>query len=267
MQAKTDNPVRRKLERGELVLGMMHFTGNPMIVEVMASAGLDFFVIDMEHSPIDLSLAVHLIRTAEAAGIAPLVRVPEVDPGLIKKLLNMGVQGIVIPHATRETCAAVVQAVRFSPDGTRGSCQSVRQAGYGQSDWKAFTEEANRQILIIPLLEDKESIDDFEALVAMPGLDVFFLGAFDFAVSAGIPGAGFDHPVLMAALERMVKHAQAHGKYVMTSFSDNISTEKARDIISRGVQMVSYGVDALVFRRACLDIARLKLAEDDLAAT
>jgi 4-hydroxy-2-oxoheptanedioate aldolase len=261
MQARTENQVRNKLERGELVLGMMHFTGNPMIVEVMASAGLDFFVIDMEHSPIDLNLTAHLVRTADAAGITPLVRVPDVDPGLIKKLLNLGIKGLVIPHATREACAAAVQAVRFSPDGTRGSCQSVRQAAYGQSDWKAFTEEANRQILVIPLLEDKEAIDDFETLAAMPGLDVFFLGAFDFAISVGVPGAGFEHPVLAAALERMVKHAQAHGKYVMTSFGDNISPESAREILSRGVQMVSYGVDALVFRRACLDIAKLKLDE------
>ena len=105
------NEVRRKLERGEVVMGMMHFIGSPMVVEVMASANLDFFVIDMEHSPIDIDLAAHLIRTADAAGITPLVRVPEVNPGLIKKLLNLGVRGIVIPHATRETCAAAVQAL------------------------------------------------------------------------------------------------------------------------------------------------------------
>ena len=70
----TDNQVRRKLERGELVMGMMHFTGSPMLVEVMASAGLDFFIIDMEHSPIDLELAAHLVRTGDAAGITPLAR-------------------------------------------------------------------------------------------------------------------------------------------------------------------------------------------------
>lgn len=260
MQAKTDNPVRRKLERGEIVMGMMHFTGSPMIVEVMASAGLDFFVIDMEHSPIDLNLAAHLIRTADAAGITPLARVPEVNPGLIKKLLNMGARGIVIPHATRENCAAAVQAVRFAPDGTRGSCPSVRQAAYGQSDWQAFTEEANREVLIIPLLEEKETIDDFEALAAMPGLDVFFLGTFDFSVSAGVPGAGFDHPVVAAALERVVKLAKAQGKYVMTTVGDNISIEYGRDILDRGVQMISFSADALVFRRACLEIAELKKA-------
>ena len=257
-----ENQVRRKLERGEVVMGMMHFTGSPMMVEVMASAGLDFFVIDMEHSPIDLELAAHLIRTGDAAGITPLARVPEVNPGLIKKLLNLGAQGIVVPHATRETCEAAVQAVRFAPAGTRGSCPSVRQAAYGQSDWQAFTEQANREVLVIPLLEEKETIDDFEALAAMPGLDVFFLGTFDFSVSAGVPGAGFDHPVVAAALARVIKLASAQGKYVMTTVGDNISTDYAREILALGVQMISYSADALVFRRACRDIARLKLPAD-----
>ena len=256
------NEVRRKLERGEVVMGMMHFLGSPMVVEVMASANLDFFVIDMEHSPIDIDLAAHLIRTADAAGITPLVRVPEVNPGLIKKLLNLGVRGIVIPHATRETCAAAVQAVQFSPTGMRGSCPAVRQAGYGAPDWQEFTENANKEILVIPLLEEKETIDDFEALATMPGLDVFFLGTFDFSVSAGVPGAGFDHPIVAAALERVVSLAKANGKYVMTTVGDNINIDYARDILSRGVQMISYSADALVFRRACLDIAALKVAAE-----
>ena len=253
----TDNQVRRKLERGDLVMGMMHFTGSPMLVEVMASANLDFFIIDMEHSPIDLELAAHLVRTGDAAGITPLARVPQVDSGLIKKLLNLGVRGIVVPHATRESCEAAVRAVRYAPEGTRGSCPAVRQA--------AFTERANQEVLVIPLLEESEVIDEFEALAAMPGLDVFFLGTFDFSVSAGVPGAGLDHPVVAAALERVVKLARAHGKYVMTTVGDNIDTGYAREILARGVRMISYSADALVFRRACQDIAALKVTASEAA--
>ena len=253
-----DNPVRRKLHGGETIMGMMHFSGSPMMVEVMASAGLDFFIIDMEHSSIDINLAAHLVRAGDAAGITPFARVPEVNAGLIKKLLNLGVRGIVVPHATRETCAAAVEAVRFAPAGTRGSCQAVRQAGYGVPDWQAFTRQANDDILIIPLLEEKSTIDDFEALVTMPGLDIFFLGLFDFSISVGVPGASFDHPAVAAALEKIIKLAQANGKYVMTSVSENISTEQCADILGRGVQMICYSTDALVFHRACRIIAELK---------
>lgn len=253
-----ENRVRRALARGELVLGMMHFTGSPMIVEVMARAGLDFTIIDMEHSPIDLELAAHLVRAADAAGIAPLVRVPEVNAGLIKKVLNLGAQGIVVPHATRAACQAAVQAVRFAPEGDRGSCPAIRSAGYSVPSWTEYAAQANRQVLVIPLLEEKEVLADVESLVAMPGVDVLFFGPFDFSISAGVPGAGFDHPVMAAALERVVDLARQHGKYVMTSVGETISTEYARHIVGRGVRMISFSADALVFLKACREIAALK---------
>lgn len=253
------NAIRQKLASGETVMGMMHFTASPMIVEVMASAGLDFFIIDFEHSPIDITMAAHLVRAGDAAGIAPLLRIPEVDAGLVKKVLNLGVQGIVLPHGTRQSCEALLRAVRFEPEGIRGSCPAVRQANYGPPDWKEFQTEANREILVIPLIEDPATVEDMEALAAMPGLDVFFLGPFDFSIAAGVPGAGFDHPILAQAIERMIAIARRHGKYVMTSVGDRIDTTLGRNLLDKGVRMISYSADALVFRRACQDIARLKL--------
>jgi 4-hydroxy-2-oxoheptanedioate aldolase len=253
-----ENPIRQALARGELVLGMMHFTGSPMIVEVMARGGLDFTIVDMEHSPTDLGLAAHLIRAADAAGITPLVRVPDVDPGLIKKVLNLGARGIVIPHATRAACEAAVQAVRFAPDGERGACPAIRAAGYAPPDWAEFADRANRETLVIPLLEDTETLGDLEKIVALPGVDILFLGPFDFAISAGVPNAGFDHPIIAAALDRVVALARSHGKYVMTSVGEKISTEYARSITRRGVQMISFSADALVFLKACREIAALK---------
>jgi len=252
------NPIRQKLARGQNVMGMMHFTASPMIVEVMASAGLDFFIIDMEHSPIDIATAAHLVRAGDAAGIAPLLRIPEVDAGLVKKALNLGVKGIVLPHGTRRSCEALLRAVRYEPEGLRGSCPAIRQANYGPADWKTFQEEANREILVIPLVEDPATVEDMEALAAMPGLDVFFLGPFDFSVAAGVPGAGFDHPVLAGAIERMVAVTRPLGKFVMTSVGDRIDTALARRLLDKGVRMISYSADALVFRRACQDIAGLK---------
>jgi len=253
-----DNQVRRKLERAEVVMGMMHFTGSPMMVEIMASAGLDFFIIDMEHSPIDLGLAAHLIRAGDAAGITPFARVPEVDPGLIKKLLNSGADGIVIPHANAAACEAAVRAVRYEPEGIRGSCPAVRSAGYAQPDWAAYQREENREVLVIPLIEDPQTLDEFETLAAIDGVDVFFLGPFDFSVAAGVPGAGFEHPVMEAAARKMVTIAARHGKHVMTSVGDRIDTGYCARIIEIGMRMISYSADALVFQRSCKDIARLK---------
>lgn len=252
------NTVRRKLGAGETVMGMMHFTGSPMLVEIMASAGLDFTIIDMEHSPIDIALAAHIVRAADAAGLCPLLRIPSVDPHFIKKVLNLGVQGIVIPHATVEDCKAAVAACHYPPDGERGSCPAIRSAGYAQPDWAAHMAHDNKEIVIVPLIEDKATLDRIEELMPLKGVDIIFLGPWDMSIALGVPGARFDHPVMAAALERVVAIARRHGKHVMTSVGDMIDDSYGRSILAKGVQMISYSADALVFQTACRTIAALK---------
>ena len=158
---------RQRLADGATVTGMLLFTGSPMVVEMMAAAGLDFVIIDMEHSALDLDRAGHLIRAADAAQITPFVRVPEVDAPLIKKLLNLGAAGIVLPHANRENCAALLKAMRFAPDGERGACQITRAAGYVRGGWNEYATRVNRELMAIALLEEKESIADLDALAAL----------------------------------------------------------------------------------------------------
>ena len=250
-----ENKVRRKLEGGANLIGMMHFTGCPMLIEVMASAGMDFANIDMEHSPIDIGLAAHLIRTADAAGITPFVRVPSVEPGLIKQVLNLGAPGIIVPHAGKKDCVDAVSAVRYAPDGVRGSCPAIRAAGYSQPDWAQWTRCANREVTVIPLLEEKEDIDRADEILAIDGVDIVFLGPFDYSVALGIPGANFDHPKMAAGLDGLVAKARKRGKYVMTSVGARIDTAYAREIFRRGVRLISYSADALVFQEACRQIA------------
>jgi 4-hydroxy-2-oxoheptanedioate aldolase len=239
---------------------MMHFTASPMIIEVMASAGLDFAIIDMEHSPIDLGVAAHLVRAADACGLTPLFRVPEgdLDPGLINKMLNVGVRGVVIPHADRKMCEAALHWVRYAPEGGRGSCPAVRSANYGQADWGGFMRNLNREILVIPLIEEEAVVNDIAEIAAMPGIDVIFVGPFDLAISLGVPGADFTQPKMAAALKRVVGEAKRHGKWVMTSVGARIDARYGADIFARGVSMISYSADALVFQQACRDIAALK---------
>ena len=246
---------RQKLRDGKNLVGMMHFTGSPMLIEVMASAGHDFVNIDMEHSPIGIELAAHLVRAADAAGVTPFLRVPSVDAGLIKKVLNLGVRGIIIPHATRDECRAAVDAARYEPEGSRGSCPAVRAAKYTQPDWAEYTRQVNRDITIIPLLEEKEVVDDIDSILAIDGIDIVFLGPFDYSISAGVPGANFDHPIMAAALNACVEAADKRGKYVMTSVGAKIDAAYARSIYAAGVRLISYSADALVFLEACRAIA------------
>jgi 4-hydroxy-2-oxoheptanedioate aldolase len=246
-----ENRIRAALARGETVTGIILFTGSPMVAELAAAAGVDFVIIDMEHSALDLERCAHIIRAADAARMTPFVRVPQVDAGLIKKVLNLGAAGIAVPHANRDNCAAALRAVRYAPGGERGVCAIVRSAGYAPGDWEAHVRKADSEVMVIPLLEDKETIADFEALAAMPGLDVFFLGPTDLSVSLGVPHATFDEPAMAAALDRVVAAAKRHGKHVMTTIGNQLDPAYGRAVRERGVRALVLGTDGHLFLDVC----------------
>ena len=252
------NRLRERLAAGNTVSGMILFTGSPMMIEMMGAAGVDFVIVDMEHSALDLDRAAHCIRAADAAGVTPFVRVPEVDAALIKKLLNLGAAGICLPHANRESCAQLLKAMRYAPEGERGACPMVRAAGYTRGDWNAYAARANRETMAIPLLEDDASIADFDALAAMPGIDVYFVGPTDLSISLGVPGATFDEPKMRAALDKVVAAAKRNGKFVMTTIGNKLDVDYGRDVAARGVQLIVYGTDVDLFIDSMRKLAHIK---------
>ena len=133
----------------------------------------------------------------------------------------------------------------------------VRAAGYTRGDWSAHATRANEETMAIPLLEDRASIEDFDALAAMPGLDVYFVGPTDLAISLGVPGATFDEPQMRAALEKVVAAAKRHGKYVMTTVGNKLDVDYGRDVAKRGVQLIVYGTDADLFVDAMRKLKRI----------
>jgi 2-keto-3-deoxy-L-rhamnonate aldolase RhmA len=257
-----ENPILRALARGDIVTGVILFTGSPMVVEMMAAAGVDFVIIDMEHSALDLERCAHLVRAADAAQITPFVRVPEVDPALIKKLLNLGAAGIAVPHANIGNCAAALRAVRYAPDGERGACPIVRAAGYAPGDWNEYARRANHAVMVIPLIEDRTTLDDFEALAALSGIEVFFVGPTDLSIALGVPGATFDEPVMSAALDRVVAEAKRHGKHVMTTIGNRLDPDYGCSVVKRGVRAIVLGTDGHLFLDACRRMNAVKKPRD-----
>ncbi len=243
--------LRERFARGKNLTGMIDFIGAPMVIEILARAGVDFVIIDMEHCPMDMDRLSHLVRAADAAGIAPLVRVPDVGAGLIGRVLNLDVAGIVIPHASRQSCEALVRAARYAPDGERGACPIVRATGYWPDDWTAYAQRANREILLLPLIEDSAAIDDLEAIAAVPGINGLFIGPYDLSVSVGAPGADFDHPGMSAALDRAIASCRRHEKFVVTTVGDRQDRDYSRRLMQRGVRGLVFATDALVLLQAC----------------
>ena len=238
------NRVRERIATGAAVTGVIVFSASPLIVEVIAAAGADFVILDMEHSALDVSGAAHLIRAADAGGITPFVRVPDVDRGLITRLLDLGAAGIVLPHATVASCKALVSAMRYGPEGERGACQITRAAGYTRGNWPAYASHVNAELMAIALIEDAATLREIDAVAAMPGIDACFVGPTDLGVALGVPGATFDDPALGGALDRVVAAAKRHGKSVMTLLGRNLDRDYRNRLIERGVGMVVLGTDA-----------------------
>jgi 2-keto-3-deoxy-L-rhamnonate aldolase RhmA len=249
---------RARLSAGETLAGIIVFTGSPMVVELAAAAGLDFVILDMEHSPLDIAGAAHLLRAADASGITPFVRVPGVDRGLIVRLLDLGAAGIVLPHANRETCVELTQAMRYAPEGSRGACQITRAAGYKRGNWQGYAERANRELVAIALIEDAAALNEIDTLVDTPGIDVCFVGPTDLSIALGVPGVTFDDPKLGGALERVAEAAKRCGRYAMTLIGQPLDAAYARRIAARGVQIIVLGTDADLFSHALRDVAKLR---------
>jgi 4-hydroxy-2-oxoheptanedioate aldolase len=235
--------VRETLAAGESVFGIIVFTGSPVVVEVAAASRLDFVILDMEHSALDMESAAHLLRAADAGGISAYVRIPGIDRGAINRLLNLGAAGIVLPHANRERCAELVSAMRYAPEGERGACQITRAAAYTRGNWSAYAAAANRDLMAIALIEDCPTLEDFEGLAELSGIDAYFVGPTDLSIALGVPDASFDDPVLGAALDRVVAATLRHGKLSMTLVGNNLDPAYCRRVQDRGVQMIVIGTD------------------------
>ncbi len=252
------NPIRAALQRGDTVTGLILFTGSPIITELAAAAGIDFVIVDMEHSALDLDRCAHVIRAADAAGITPFVRIADVDRTMILKLMNMGAAGIAVSHANRENCAEALRYARYAPEGERGACTIVRSAGYAPGDWDAHVRSSNDEMMVIPLIEDTATLQDFEAIAAMQGLEVFFIGPTDLSIALGVPHATFDEPKMSAALEKVVAAARKHGKYVMTTIGNKPDPVYGKSVRKRGVQAIVLGTDGHLFLDVCKRVNTVK---------
>ena len=249
--------LREHLGAGRLALGMQCFSASPILIEAMGTAGLHFTTIDMEHCPTGLSEVAHCLRAAEVAGVTAFVRVPRLEPSLITGVLDLGAAGVVIPHASLEICRLAVTAAKYAPLGSRGACPVVRAAGYAPQSWDAFASSSNSGTMIIPLLEDAASIEQMDEMLALDGIDMMFVGPWDLSISMGIPAATYDDPKMGAVLDRAVAAARRHGKHIMTTVGATIDLAYAQRLVSRGVSLISFSADVMVFLEACRGIATL----------
>jgi 4-hydroxy-2-oxoheptanedioate aldolase len=180
------------------------------VVELIGAAGFDFVIIDTEHTMINPETLEHMLRTADATGIAALVRVPDTDPKPILRALDAGAQGVVVPAVrSGADAAAIVRASRYYPEGER-SLNAGRSARFGGLDLAAHLPQANAEVVVVAMIEDREGMAALDEILTVPGIDLVLEGAADLSQSLGLPWQT-RHPDVRAALRRIQSTASARG--------------------------------------------------------
>jgi 2-keto-3-deoxy-L-rhamnonate aldolase RhmA len=181
------NRVKKLIREGKLAIGTFVELADPQMVEIIGLAGYDAAFIDMEHSNFDLPLVGEMIRSADLVGITSIVRVPGDDTGSILRLLDMGAEGLFIPHVEGiEGAKRAVEEVRYAPLGRRGAAGGSRAARFGTVSWEEHTRQSNEEILLVVMTEDAKGIDDIEKIAALDGIDLVAIGPMDFSEYMGI---------------------------------------------------------------------------------
>lgn len=204
------NKMLAKLRADEVVFGTFVYIPDPAVVEMIGYAGLDFALIDMEHSSMDLETVENMVRAAEVSGTTSVVRVPDNNPKSILRVLEAGAQGIIVPHIfTAKEAADVVRAMKYPPVGRRGMGRQ-RTAKYGIVDLDEYLAWANSEIMVGIMVEDAEAIDNVEEIAAVEGLDMIFVGPGDLSATMGVPG-GYMLPEPQAAIRRAITAIKSRG--------------------------------------------------------
>src|SRR5439155_17756231 len=198
------NPVKSRLQRGDVVVGTyvaeFYTAGLPGIV---AATGADFVIFDYEHSGWATETLRTQIALARGLGLVPIVNSPGEGYEREGLLLDLGARGLMVPHVeTAEQARAIVAATRYAPDGTRGGAFGIAHDGYRADDIAETIADANDSVLIGAKLESRRAIDNVEAILSVPGIDVALVSGFDLSLDMGLSGR-ITHPDMVSAAEKV----------------------------------------------------------------
>lgn len=249
------NNIKKKINNGEEVFGILNSVPSPLLCEMLGYAGYDFVILDTEHiltSPRDLE---HAIRAAESADLTPFVRIPSTDSALIARALDSGAQGIVIPRVSSAKQAAdAVAAVRFPPLGKRG-ITGGRPTGFGALALDAYMTQANREIMLILMIEDADGCDALPQILQLPGIDAILEGALDLSIAMG-HGSQIQHPEVQSAITKMAADCASANTVFCALPRQPGQIESWRQ---KGIQMYLAGEDrGILFRQLKGHLSTLK---------
>ena len=240
--------IKEKFRKQQVTIGSWITLAHPGIAEIMAKAGFDWLAVDMEHSVITIREAEELIRVIDLCGAVPLVRLSANDPVQIKRVMDAGAHGVIVPMVNSVAQAEqAVSAVRYPPQGRRG-VGLARAQGYGSS-FDKYLDWVNKESIVIVQVEHIDAVNNLEAILAVEGVDGFIVGPYDLSGSLGVPGQ-FDNPLMKEAMQRIETVGTVSGKVPgIHVVEPDIEELKLR--IEQGYRFVAYSVDIRMLDCAC----------------
>lgn len=246
------------------VFGMTIYSGSPAVVEALGHIGFDFVFIDAEHSPMEVTDLREIILAARLAGISPLVRVTRPDEIEIRKALEMGAEGVIVPHVrNKEEAEICVRGAKFPPIGRRGYDATVRSANYGFANYSAseYIENSNNTELVIPMAEDFEFMDNIDEIFDVEGLDVINFGPADYALSKNIRVFyDMNQEDVQKAMTEISGRCKDKNIGLMAPAVPP-TKENIEALIARGVNMVICGSDMYNYQNAASNIKKNAIDE------
>ena len=239
--------LKEKLKNNELTIGSWIMMGTPMSVEVMALAGFEWLVVDIEHTSIDLETAQNLITTIQANGIKALVRVSKNEEVIIKKILDMGADGIIVPMVcNKEEAIQAVEFAKYPPVGKRGvGLYRAQKYGTKFEEYKKWVDE---ELVIIAQIEHIDAVNNIDDILQVDGIDGTIIGPYDLSGSMGYPGE-FEREDVKDAVQKVLDRCKVHnipsGFHVVDTEPEKLNLK-----IEQGCTFLAYGIDYFFMRDA-----------------
>jgi 2-keto-3-deoxy-L-rhamnonate aldolase RhmA len=203
--------IRERALKGDFLAGAWLNLASPLTAEMAGMLGYDWLLIDQEHGPGDHWTILHQLHAASRFPVAPIVRVPWVDRILFKKALDLGAAGIMTPYVqSADEAREVIKYGKYMPMGERGIASSPRCAGYA-TNFDNYFANANKQLTMVVQIETPRSVENAEAIAAVDGVDVLFVGPMDLAISSNLRGM-FEDEKYVDQLRRVASGAKNNGK-------------------------------------------------------
>jgi len=244
----TPNAIKNDIRAGKTVAGAMVFEFfSPGMSSILVNAGCRYVIYDMEHTGLGYETLKWLFASCRGLPIEPMVRVPRGEYTWLARALDLGARGVMIPMVeSAEQARSIVEACRYPPVGRRGAAFGFAQCDYLGGDVGQKIAEAHARTMVIAQIETERGLEQVEAIAAVDGVDVLWVGHFDLSNFMGIPGQ-FDDPRFDAAMRRVAEVCRRHGRAAGFMATDRAWIDRAREM---GYTMIAGGTDSGLLQQA-----------------